>query len=374
MAKRVLFLIRSLEIGGAERQLVATAVSLHQRGAEVHVATFYPGGVLRKELQEAGIAVADLGKRGRWDVIPFAFRLVRTLRHEQPTLIYSFLPVANIMSVLARPFVRRAKIVWGVRASNVDLDHYDWLSRYAAWIEAKLARFSDHIVCNSEAGRAHHTRLGYPEDRMLVIPNGIDTDRFRFDSKGRKRVRADWWVADNEILIGLAGRLDPMKDHPTFLRAVALLAKIRPDVRFVCVGEGPDDYCKVLRDEAGQLGIADRTIWTAARNDMPAVYSAFDVAASSSAYGEGFSNVIAEAMACERPCAVTDVGDSACIVGDTGRVVAPGDPKALADALVTFVDMRPEERLTLGRAARKRVETEFGVDRMVERTGDLLGL
>lgn len=372
-AQRVVFLVRSLDIGGAERQLVAMAVGLYRRGVEVAVVTFYPGGVLRRELEEAGVPVSDLGKQGRWDVVAFAFRLVKALRREHPTVIYSLLPVANILSALTQPFLSRARIVWGVRASNMDLSRYDWLSRLAMQVEGRLARPVDRIVCNSEAGRLHHARLGYPAGRMLVIRNGIDSDRFRFDPAGRKHVRAEWGVAPHEILIGLVARLDPMKDHPTFLKAAALLANNRTDVRFVCVGEGPSHYRRELHNQTVQLGIADRVIWSGVRTDMPAIYSALDIAASSS-FGEGFCNAIAEAMACQRPCIVTDVGDSARMVAETGRAVTAHDPGALADAFADFANMCLEKRLALGFAARVRVQAEFGAEKMIQRTGEVLGL
>ena len=134
-------------------------------------------------------------------------------------------------------------------------------------------------------------------------------------------MRLEWGIAECEKLIGQVGRLDPMKDHSTFLKAAALLAHERKDVRFVCVGEGPTGYRDELYSLAKTLGLASRLIWAGSRRDMPAVYNAFDVAVSSSRWGEGLPNVIAEAMACGVPCVVTDVGDSAFVVDKLGVVV-----------------------------------------------------
>jgi len=122
------------------------------------------------------------------------------------------------------------------------------------------------------------------------------------------------------------------------------------------------------------LGLTNQLIWAGARDNMPAVYSALDIASSSSSYGEGFSNAIAEAMACGVPCVVTDVGDSALIVGDTGGVVAPGDHNALAAAIQHLVDLPAKERCALGEACRARVVSEFGIDRLIQRTEQALGL
>lgn len=359
--------IRSLDIGGAERQLVALATGLHKEGMDVRVLSFYSGGALRAELHAAGVPVSDLGKHGRWDVLTFFFRLVRVLRIERPEVLYGFLPVANILSALVKPFVPGIKVIWGVRASEMDLSRYDWLSRRVAYMECRLARFADRIVANSEAGRTYHIAQGFPAGSIIVIPNGIDTGRFHFDAEGRRRVRAEWGVRDDEILIGVSARLDPMKGYETFLEAVALLAQDWSHVRFACVGEGSPVYRERLVALARRLGIADRVVWPGCRHDMPSVYSAFDIASSSS-YGEGFSNAIAEAMSCERPCVVSDVGDSAWIVGKAGRVVPAREAKALARAWRELLDMPADARHGLGIAARRRIEELASIQGLVQRT------
>jgi glycosyltransferase involved in cell wall biosynthesis len=370
----ILFLIRSLEAGGAERQLTVLARGLHARGIPIVVCTFYPDGAFRKELEQAGITVIDLGKKGRWDVLPFLVRLVNMLRRHRPAVIYGFLPVANILAALMRPIIPGTRVVWGVRASNMALDHYDRLTCWVAILETRLAGRANVIVCNSGAGLRHHAQLGFPEDRMVVIPNGIDLNRFRFNAKSRRHVRAEWGIRENQILVGLVARLDPMKDHPSFLDAASRVALKHQHVHFVCVGEGPADYTADLKRQASVRGLADRIIWAGARDDMAAVYSALDIAASSSAFGEGFSNAIAEAMACERPCVVTDVGDSASIVGATGPVVSPADPQALAEGLSQLIDLTASERPALGAVARSRIKEEYGVDALASRTLQVLEL
>jgi glycosyltransferase involved in cell wall biosynthesis len=122
------------------------------------------------------------------------------------------------------------------------------------------------------------------------------------------------------------------------------------------------------------LGLTNRLIWVGSREDMPAVYSALDIASSSSSFGEGFSNSIAEAMACGVPCVVTDVGDSAFIVGDTGSIVSPGDHRALATAMLSLIDLPPEKRRVMGEACRARIVSEFGMDKLVQHSEQVLGL
>lgn len=361
------FLIRSLDIGGAERQLVALARGLRARGREVRVLTFYPGGALRTELEEAGVEVQDLRKRGRWDILPFLGRLFRALRHHRPDVLYSWLPTANLLAATVGRCAGIAMIVWGVRASNIEPDAYDWMVRTELSLSRWASRFADLIVCNAHAGRDVHVRLGYPLKKMIVIENGIDTARFVFDPAGRNALRARWEVLNDEFVIGIVARLDPIKDHATFLRAAACLAARRPDVRFVCIGDGPAEYRRYLEGLAGELGLAERLLWAGWQENMAAAYSALDLSSSSS-FGEGFSNAIAEAMACERICVVTDVGDSARIVGSTGWLVRPREPAALAAAWEQALALPQSERERRGKLARARIVREFSVARMVERT------
>lgn len=369
---RLFFLIRSLDRGGAERQLITLVKHFDPARCSVTVATFYDGGALRPEIENLeGVTVRSLRKQGRWDLLPFFWRLFRLARQVRPDVVHGYLSVANELSLFTGRLVG-AKVVWGLRASNVDFSRYDRLSRLSFRLGAWLSRYADLIVANSRAGKEHHISHGYAGGKMIVIPNGIDTDRFKADAVAGREVRRNWAIPASASAIGLVGRLDPMKDHPTFLRAAALLAREREDVFFVCVGDGPPGYRRELELLAVDLGVRDRVLWAGGRDDMSAVYSALDVVTSSSAYGEGFPNVVGEAMACSVPCVVTAVGDSALVVGETGVVVPPRDPEALCTGWRALLALAPEVRMELGHAARQRIEREFSVRQLVTNTRQAL--
>ncbi|ALA60771.1 glycosyltransferase [Nitrospira moscoviensis] len=357
---KILFLIRSLESGGAERQLVVLARGLRQRGHDVAVAVFYPGGPLEDELKEDDVPIHSLEKRGRWDVLGFLTRLIQTVRRERPDVLHSY--ISNLVTVPVQPFCPGTRIVWGVRSSHLDFDRYDWLFRFSHKLSCRLARSADLIIANSHAGRRGHVADGYPAQKTAVIPNGIDTARFRRNPAARERIRREWGISRDEELIGLVGRLDPMKDHETFLRAAAQLSHVRPAVRFVCVGDGPSAYRAALQGRTGALGLSDRLLWAGMRSDMANVYSALDLLVNCS-YGEGFSNVIGEAMACGVPCVATDVGDSRLIVGSMGALVPPKDPMALMKGMQQVLDRRlpPAE-------IRRPVVERFSVETLVRAT------
>jgi len=364
----VTFVIRSLGLGGAERQLIELARGLMTRGWTVRVVAFYPGGELRPDLERAGVPVEDLAKRGRWDLLSFA-RLVRILRRERAPIVHAYLGEANLVVAALRPLLACRVVVWGIRSADLSRNRQDWLSGVIGRLNRLLARRADLIICNSGAGMRVHAAEGYPAARMTVVPNGVDTQRFAPDPDARARVRSEWRVEPGELVLGLVGRLDPIKGHEVLLRAMAPSAA-EARLRVVFVGTGPDDYREGLAALATQLGIADRVVWAGPRTDMPAVYAAMDLLVSAS-HGEGFSNVIAEAMACGVPCVVTDVGDSADIVGDVGWTCPPDDPAALGAAIGQAV-REPATLAERGGAARARIVGTYDTQRLIERTAERL--
>jgi glycosyltransferase involved in cell wall biosynthesis len=366
--KRIALLTRSLDYGGTEMQLTTLANGLALSGHSVIVIMFYPGGALSDRLSPE-VMIRCLEKRGRWDLVGFVRSLLRVLDEEQPDVLYAFLPMPNLLACLTRFHSSKLKVAWGVRASDVDLSRYDWLSRLTYWLERRFSHCPSLIIANSEAGRRYAVSRGFPDSvRFVVIPNGIDVDQFRPDTKLRAEVREEWGIQPHDTLVGIVARLDPMKDHLGFLRAAAMLARRKSEMRFVSVGGGPEEYAKALREQARMLGLADRMIWAGPRGDLPAVYNALDILVSSSAFGEGFSNALGEAMACGVPCVATDVGDARRILDDDETVVPPGDPEALVGGIVDLLERLRQEGTKLKVRARQRAVENFSVGMLVERT------
>ena len=370
--KKILFFIRALDAGGAERQLVVTAKGLAERGYKVTVLTFYSGGFYADEFADTKVELLSLHKKGRWDLLRFLLRLIRVLRQKSPDVIYSYLGVANILSVLIRFFIPDTRVAWGVRASNMNLEEYDWLSRWSYRLECRLSRFADIIIANSQAGLKFAVAHGFPEKKLTVIPNGIDTKRYYPDKLAGETLRKAWGVAENKLLIGMVGRIDPMKGHAVFLEAAALGQREHKQLRFVCVGTGEAEYEKAMHQLATDQGLDNVLIWAGRHADMHAVYNALDIASLSSLYGEGFPNVLGEAMACGTPCVATDVGDSALVIGNTGRVIPANNSQALFTAWNELLLLESDDFNQLSQQARKRVINEFSVKALLDRTESTL--
>lgn len=368
----VCFLIRSLERGGAERQVTLLAIELVKRGWHVSIIVFYGGGAFAAELEASGVKIVELHKTGRWDLLPFLMRLLSLLRQMRPAYLYSFMTIANLLTALMNPLFPATRVIWGIRVSDMNLARYDLLAQINGFLERKLSRLPDLIICNSVGGRDYSVSHGYPTQKLVVIQNGIDVRHFFRDPIARRQIRSEFNVKDGEILIGLSARLDPMKGYPDFLHAASLIVRLKKNVRFLCIGDGTEEYKRSMRKMAEQFGLDSCLLWAGLRSDMAAIYSALDIATSTSVFGEGFSNSVAEAMACSLPCVVTDVGDSAIIVGDSGIVVKPHQPEDLAMAWRRLVDLSDEGREALGARARSRVVENFSVKRMVDRTESTL--
>jgi glycosyltransferase involved in cell wall biosynthesis len=366
---RILFLIRSFERGGAERQLIELMRGMDKSRFDVTVATFYPGGGLLPEvLCIPGVKYICLEKKGRWDVAAFLVRLRRVLKTLRPQIVHGYLAVANELTIFARCSVG-SKAVWGVRASMLETHESYWRVTILSKIASLLSRFSHLIISNSTAGLKFHAKNGYPRKRMEVVPNGIDSNRFHPQRSLGEALRKEWGIERNQILIGRIGRLAPMKDYATFLKAARILQDRQPRARFICIGDGDGRYREEMLRLCRDLQFKHEVLWLPGRDDMPAVYNALDLSASSSSMAEGFPNVICEAMACAVPCASTDVGDTRQIIGDTGEVVPVGDADRLAGALEKLIN---GDLPAQGAAARARIEREFSTRALVERTQDLL--
>jgi glycosyltransferase involved in cell wall biosynthesis len=368
---KVLFLVRDLAIGGSQRQLALLAAELARRGHDVAVAVLYAGGALERLLGESDARLVALGKSSRWSAVAPLARLRRLFFSERPDLVYAFLPTQTTLAALLLPRRAKTKLVFGLRAAGVRLDRYDALSALMYRSEVWLARRADLIIANARAVRADAVARGLPADRVAVVPNGIDTHAMRPDAAPGNALRRKWRIANDAFVIGCVARLDAMKDHANLLNAAASFARNHPDARFVCVGGGPSAYGEELKALASSLGLAARVVWAGEIGDVKAAYSSFDIATLSSSFGEGFPNVVGEAMACGIPVVATDVGDVWPLIGALGEVVPPNNPDLLC-AGWTRLRARLARDPGLREAVRGAIVANYGLDAMVGRTETIL--
>ena len=353
--------IRSLDIGGAERQFIELVKNIDKNKFNVLVCTMY-GGVQENIIKNIpNIKYVNLEKKGRYDFVNFYKKYKRVLKDFQPDVIYSFLGEMNLFSYWCKP--RQTKIIWGFRASNMDLKKYGKVPQIMFWLQKKLSKKVDKIIANSNASIKFHKTEGFFMNKAIVIHNGIDIDKFKKDNKKREEFRSKYTLNKDDIVIGIVARIDYMKGYIVFTKAIVRLLTKYDSIKVFAVGGGDEKIKNECKNILGKFN-NKRFIWLGNQKNVEDIYSGFDIASSSS-FGEGFSNSIAEAMSCEIPCVVTDVGDSKTIVGDIGIVVRPNDVDALYQGLEKMIN---SDYKRLGKLSRERIIKNFSIDKMVKRT------
>jgi glycosyltransferase involved in cell wall biosynthesis len=355
----ILHLITGLEVGGAERMLAHIASCSDRHRFRSVVVSMTGPGRMGPLIEAEGITVRSLGlRRGAPDPRGI-LRLLRTLREFRPDILQTWLYHADLLGVIAKQLGPTTRLVWNVRCT--EMEGTAGLTRLLAWCSA----IPDAVIVNSHAGQRYHETLGYRPLCWALIPNGFDTQRFRPDAETRRRVRTELSIPEGAIALLLPARYDPMKDHGNFLSAAKRLADRQPDAQFALAGAGIEPGNCALAEAIATHGLGDQIRLLGERPDMEAIYPAFDIVTLSSAFGEGFPNVLGEAMACGVPCVATDVGDAAAIIGECGIVVRPREPEALAAGWERLIVIGAEGCAALGAKARARVVENYGIANVV---------
>ena len=358
---RVLFIITGLGTGGAEVMLLKLLERLDRERYTPMVISLTTMGEIGPRIAALGIQVRSLGMTSGFPSPSSFLGLIWLIKKFKPDIVNTWLYHADLLGGLAGWLAGVPAIAWNIRNSNLDRDKTRWGTRLVVYVCAAISHWVPKKVLScSEAARRVHVKLGYSARKMLVIPNGFDLARFRSDAESRLTVRNELGLADDAKLVGLIARYDPQKNHLGFVEAAVLIHMAMPEVHFVLAGSGVDASNVELKALIDAHGLADRMHLLGRRDDIPRLMAALDVLASSS-YGEAFPNVLGEAMASSVPCVVTDVGDSAEIVGETGRVVQAGDMQGLAQQIVELLRLPTEKKRELGFKARARVDACYEI-------------
>jgi glycosyltransferase involved in cell wall biosynthesis len=362
---RVLQLIDQLGDAGAEHLLLNFAKGLDRSRFELHVCALRPWPYPRvvPAIRALGHPVMELDQHHAYD-LPILRTLVSYIRRERIDIIHTHLLASDVMGRVAG-FVTRRPVVSTIHNARIDLDkeprHQRWMERWTARLWCRRL-----IVVSTLLRDEIAEWFGVPRGRVVAIPNGIDTARFRpppgFDAEEVKREL----LGDGRCrLVVNVARLVPQKGQQYLVEAAAQVLATRPDVRFALVGDGP------LRDEISALatehGIADKIVITGIRPDVPRILAAADLFVLSSIW-EGMPLSLLEAMAAGCPAVATDVGGVAEVLdhGRLGLMLPPGDPAALARAITECLD-QPEQTQQRAAAAQLYAEQHYGMETMIRK-------
>lgn len=364
---RVTHVIAGLETGGAQLFMYRLLAHLGRSLFENRVISLTGLSTVGERIRALGIPIEALGMRPGVPDPRGLLRLVQAFRRNSPDLVQTWMYHSDLMGGLAAKITGGPKVVWGIRSGPLERGrrklHFRATARVCAWLSRWLPT---RIVCCAEAAWQWHRRLGYDDRRIVIIHNGVDLEEFRPDETARASVRRELGLPEATLLVGLVARWAPPKEHRTFIRAAARLRAALPEVNFLLCGAGVAWSNPELAAWAEAEGLRPCFHALGERRDVPRLTAALDLAVLASS-SESYGNVASEAMACGVPCVVTNVGDLPLVVGDTGKVVLPREPAALAEAMREILSMSREERRRLGMLARRRVEEHFDMRQAVAR-------
>lgn len=370
---KVVHIITGLGQGGAETMLEKLVVAARSANPEIthEVISLGAVGDIGQRLADAGVQVRALGLVRSAGLFWALLRLVRWLRATGPSpVVQTWMYHADLIGGLAARLAGHPDIVWNIRQTGLELRDIGrstrGVVRACAWLSRRLP---SRIVCNASAAIAAHAAQGYDVSRFEVIPNGFDVRRWSRRAQAGGLLRSAWGIRDDEVAVGLVARYDAQKDFGNFVAMAAIVAAELPSARFVLVGRGIRES-QELANAVACSGLSKRFVLEGQRADIPEVMSALDVFCLSSR-AEGFPNVLGEAMACETPSVSTDAGDARRIVGDDLLIAPVERSDALAACVLRVLRRTPVERRQLGAQQRRRIESEFDIERIWQRYREL---
>jgi glycosyltransferase involved in cell wall biosynthesis len=357
---RILHIISNLTPGGAESNLAKLVEKMDRKRFHHTVVSLGDRGTMADAFEADGAEIRTLNLKGPASLIGGLRRLKKLAREAKPNWIQGWMVHGNLAARFLRGVVPDSKIAWNIRHTLDNLENEKLRTRALIKFSAMWSKRADLILSNSVAGSEDHERIGYPKAKRKVIPNGFDLDRFRPNPEARAKWRAELGIPDEAILIGNAARFHPMKHQTQLVRAAAEL----DGAHVLIMGRWIKENEQLLA-LAKELGVTNRLHLLDHQLALEEVHSALDVFCLCSKAAEGFPTVVGEAMACGVPAVVTDVGDAALIVGETGIVVPKSDLKALVSALGEMIERVKNDRESIANACRERIRDNFALAKVI---------
>jgi glycosyltransferase involved in cell wall biosynthesis len=364
----IIHIITGLNGGGAEGVLYRLCI--YDKNHHHIVISMMDEGKYGARLRQAGIAVHCLGMNQGSVSLNGILKLWRLLRCERPFVVQTWMYHADLIGGIVARLAGVKNICWGIRHSNLEAGLSKRSTIYIARLCGMISNIVPRkIVCCAYQASKIHVKLGYVKEKMIIIGNGYDLQIFQPDEESRSQLRADWGVACTVPLLGMVGRFNPQKDHENLITSLALLKQKGLNFSLVLIGTGMSAANTELANWVNIHNMHEQIQLLGQRNDIPAVMNALDIHVLSSAFGEGFPNVLSEAMACGTPCVTTDVGDASLIVGDTGWVVPSKNVRALAKAIEIALSEFENPKLWQKRQAvcRLRIASTYSLETMVKK-------
>lgn len=371
--KNIIFVINDFDIGGAEIMLVKLLTYMDKDKFIISVVCLKSIGLLSSRITSLGIPIYYL-KINQWRHVLFVpFKLFYYVKKIKPDVIQSWMYHSDFFSGIAAKCARVPSIIWTIRNNKLAPGRSKFVTRLLVKILARLSHvIPNKIICCATDIKVTHEQIGFDSKKMCVIYNGFDTTLFQRNDAFYKQFREQHPLVGNKFCVGLLGRYHPDKGIDIFLKAAQMVIQADNNVVFVLAGLGLDTQNKELMTQINTLSLRDHLLLLGPLLNTNQFLCGLDIFVSSSR-SEGFSNAIGEAMACEVPCIVTDVGDSAYLLSMQKYVVPAGDICALSQSILSMKNEYNERGLRhIGQVLRNRIITHFSIKAIVQQYQQLL--
>ncbi len=294
-------------------------------------------------------------------------KILNVVKRFDPMIVQTWLYHADLFGSLIAKMAGNAKLLWNIRHSDFDPSREKRLTLLIVKCCSLLSYFlPTYIICNSYSGTKVHKKIGYAKDKLTVIGNGFDTELFKPCAKNYVNLRRRLKIPPNSRIIGFVARFHHQKNHAGFFQAAKIIHDSIPTVHFVLCGENIQKGNACLDGMLNKMGDVSYLHLLGIQHDMASITAGFDIAISNSTVGEGFPNVIGEAMACGVPCVATDVGDSRFLISDTGITIPTDHHEILATACIELLKMKKDTFQELRRKAQLRIQRHFGIKKITK--------
>ena len=361
---KIIHMITGLGNGGAENMLYKLLSKIDKNEYEIEVISMMDKGIIGPKIENLGIKVHTLNMKRGIPSITAIKKVMKILNNVD--VLQTWMYHADLLGFICGKLSGVKQIIWGIRHNNLDKNRNKRLLMIIANINKKLSKNVDKIVSCSKDATKVHIEFGYDKSKFITIPNGFDIVNYYNYPNSKFELGKELNLNfEGKNIVSHVARWDILKDYPTLIKCIREVVNENKNTIFLLCGKNINNNNKDLVNLIDENNISRNVYLLGSRSDIPKIMSASDVFVLSS-IGEGFPNVLGEAMACETPCVVTDAGDSRYVVGELGKVVNIGDYKGLAKEILYMLDLPKNELEDLGKKCREKIINEFELNKVVK--------
>ena len=363
--KKIIHIITALNIGGAERMLTNLVLS-KENSLEFthHIIVLNNAGIMAEKLISSGVEVRDLRMSNLFSILKSIFILYNILRTYKPNIVHTWMYHSDFLGGLIAKFSGCRNIIWSIR--NTDVYRGEGLSSSTYWIMKSCAILSRYIpkkiICVSNSALNSHVKFGYDKRKCTVIENGFDLNLFQYSENNRKKIRKNFNIDDNTLVIGSIGRQNEYKDYHNLILAAEKLIIQKSNIVFFIVGVGLNNnsfFFNLVKEKR----ILKHFMFLGARTDIHVILSAFDIFCLHSK-SEGFPNCLGEAMSIGLPCIATNVGDVRILLNNDSLIVPKKNSQLLYEKLLLLSNKSYSDRCKIGLKAKEHIIKNFAIKKI----------